>query len=113
VADNRKLNFRPRLLLLTIASLTIGLSSCFTDVIREVNKSEQLSQVKQTLSYTEFVQQVQQGKIKKVGLSPDRTKVLIKDKDGAKIVVNLPPKDSGLIDILTKNSVEIYILPNN
>jgi ATP-dependent Zn protease len=113
VTDDRKLNFRPQLLLITIVSLTIGLSSCFGNVAREVIKSDRLSQVKKSLGYNEFIQQVQQGKIKKVGLSPDRTKVLIKDKDGAEIVVNLPPKDNGLIDILTKNSVEVYVLPSN
>jgi ATP-dependent Zn protease len=110
VSDNRWKKFRQSILLLSLASLTIISSAC-TNYVGKSLESSQFSQAKKTLKYSDFIQQVEQGKIKKVGLSSDRSKVLLEDKDGVKVVVNLPPNEERLIDILTKKSVEIYVIP--
>ena len=64
------------------------------------------------MQYDEFIQQVKQDKIKKVGLSADRTKILLKDDKGVETLVNIPPKTDRLVDTLTGKSVEIYVIPN-
>jgi len=47
-----------------------------------------------------------------VSLSADRSKALVTAADGSKVIVNLP-NDPGLIDILTKNGVDISVFPQN
>jgi ATP-dependent Zn protease len=111
VSDNRWKKSRQPILLLLIASL-MTISSACTNYFGSSSESSQFSQVKKTLKYSDFIQQVEQGKIKKVGLSVDRTKALLEDKDGIKAIVNLPPNTKPLIDALTKKSVEIYVIPN-
>ena len=113
---NRLKNYRQQLLLLLVAGLMMSLSSCIADITSKVIENDRssksaFSQVKKSLEYSEFIRQVEQGKIKKVGLTADRTKILLEDKDGIKIVVNLPPNTEQLIDTLTKKSVEIYVIP--
>jgi ATP-dependent Zn protease len=108
------MNIKSQFLLVLAAILTIGTTSCLGDLTKTALESDrsEISKAKKSLEYSAFIQQVEQGKVKKVGLSVDRTKALIKDPDGTPIVVNIPPKASQLIDILTKNSVEVYIIPN-
>lgn len=65
---------------------------------------------KETWRYSHFIQEVQQGRVERVSLSSDRSKALLASPDGNKVVVNLP-KDPELLDILTKNKVDISVLP--
>jgi cell division protease FtsH len=111
VSDNRWKQFRQTILLLLIAASLMTISSACTNYFDRSVESSPFSQAKKTLKYSEFIQQVEQGKIEKVGLSVDRTKILLEDKDGVKAIVNLPPNSERLIDTLTKNSVEIYVIP--
>jgi ATP-dependent Zn protease len=108
------MNIKNLFLLVLAASLILGMTSCLGDLTKMALESDrsEISKAKKSLEYNEFIQQVEQGKIKKVGLSADRTKALIKDREDTPIVVNLPAQNSQLIDILTKNSVEIYVIPH-
>ncbi len=75
---------------------------------------EKPAQTQKTLKYSQFIQEVKQGNIENVGLSADRSKALVQEKDGTKLSVNLPPNDNQLVDILTTNvKGNIYVLPQN
>ncbi|HEY9872110.1 MAG TPA: ATP-dependent zinc metalloprotease FtsH3 [Candidatus Obscuribacterales bacterium] len=73
---------------------------------------EKPTQTQKAWKYSEFIQEVEGGKIEKVGLSADRTKALVLAPDGSKVVVNLP-NDPDLISILTKKGVDISVLPQS
>ncbi len=89
-----------------LAVVAIALATTFL----EPNKG----QVQKTLKYSQFIQEVQQGNIENVGLSADRSRALVQEKDGTKLTVNLPPNDNQLVSILTKNvKGNIYVLPQN
>jgi cell division protease FtsH len=65
------------------------------------------------LEYSQFMQELKQGKVERVGLSTDRSKALVQAKDGTKAIVKLNPNDTQLIDVLVANvKGGIYILPN-
>lgn len=72
---------------------------------------EKQPQTRETWRYSQFIQEVEKGRVQRVNLSSDRTKALVTPADGEKKVVNLPPSDVDLIDILVKNKVEIAVLP--
>ncbi len=75
---------------------------------------EKPAQTEQKLKYSKFIQEVKQGEIENVGLSADRSIAKVQAKDGTKMVVNLPPNDNQLINILTDNvKGNIYVLPQN
>jgi cell division protease FtsH len=75
---------------------------------------EKPAQTQKTLKYSQFIQEVKQGNIENVGLSADRSKALVQEKDGTKLTVNLPPNDNQLVSILTTNvKGNIYVLPQN
>lgn len=66
-----------------------------------------------TLTYSDFITQVKQHKIERVVLSTDRTQAQVTNPNGgAPLLVNLPP-DPDLIDILSKNNVDIAVRPQN
>ncbi len=65
---------------------------------------------RETWRYSQFIQEVEKGRIERVNLSSDRAKALVTSLDGNKVLVNLP-NDPDLIDILTKNNVDISVLP--
>jgi cell division protease FtsH len=89
-----------------LAVVAIALATTFL----EPNKG----QVQKTLKYSQFIQEVKAGNIENVGLSADRSKALVQEKDGTKLAVNLPPNDNQLIDILTTNvKGNIYVLPQS
>ena len=67
-------------------------------------------QSRETWKYSQFIQEVQKGRVERVNLSSDRTKALVTPMDGEKKIVNLP-NDPELIDTLIKNKVEIAVLP--
>ena len=75
---------------------------------------EKPAPAQKTLKYSQFIQEVKQGEIENVGLSADRSRALVQAKDGTKALVNLPPNDNQLVNILTDNvKGNIYVLPQN
>jgi cell division protease FtsH len=74
---------------------------------------DQQPQSRETWRYSQFLQEVQQGNIESVKISGDRTKAFVPAQDGTPILVNLPPGDTELIDILSENNVDIAVLPQS
>ena len=74
---------------------------------------EKPAQTQKTLKYSEFIQEVKQGDIERVGLSSDRSKAIAVNKDGTRAFVNLPPNDTQLVNILTDKVGDIYVLPQS
>lgn len=75
---------------------------------------EKPAPAQKTLKYSTFIQEVKQGDIENVGLSADRSRAVVTAKDGTKALVNLPPNDNQLVNILTENvKGNIYVLPQN
>jgi cell division protease FtsH len=62
--------------------------------------------------YSQFIQEVEGNRVDKINISSDRSKALVTSQDGSKVIVNLP-NDPELINILTKNKVDISVLPQN
>jgi cell division protease FtsH len=62
--------------------------------------------------YSQFIQEVEGKRVDKINISSDRSKALVTAQDGTKVIVNLP-NDPELINILTKNKVDISVLPQN
>ncbi len=60
--------------------------------------------------YSQFIREVEQSNVAKVTISSDRTRALVYQEDGKKATVNLP-SDPELLDILTKNGVDISVSP--
>ncbi|MEL7352256.1 MAG: ATP-dependent zinc metalloprotease FtsH3 [Cyanobacteria bacterium P01_A01_bin.116] len=62
-----------------------------------------------TQRYSQFIEQVEQGRIENVAISSDKSQARFASPDGnGRIVVNLP-QDPGLVDILTRNNVDISV----
>jgi cell division protease FtsH len=74
---------------------------------------EKPAQTQKVLKYSDFIQEVKQGDIERVGLSADRSKAIAVSKDGSRAYVNLPPNDTQLVNILTDKVGDIYVLPQN
>ncbi|ACA98057.1 MULTISPECIES: ATP-dependent zinc metalloprotease FtsH3 [Cyanophyceae] len=87
-----------------LAIVVISLAVSFLD---------QQPQSRETWRYSQFLQEVQQGNIESVKISGDRTKAFVPAQDGTPILVNLPPGDTELIDILSENNVDIAVLPQS
>ncbi|MFM8306434.1 MAG: ATP-dependent zinc metalloprotease FtsH3 [Microcystis aeruginosa] len=66
--------------------------------------------VQQTWKYSEFFQEVREGKVETVRLSADRQRAIVPTQDGTNVLVNLP-NDPQLINILAENNVDISVLP--
>ena len=71
---------------------------------------KQPQSTRETWRYSQFIQEVQKGRVERVSLSSERSKALVTSLEGSKVLVNLP-NDPDLIDILTKNHVDISVLP--
>ncbi len=84
-----------------LAIVVIALATAFFD---------KQPQTRETWRYSEFVQQVEANNVNKVSLSADRSRALVQAQDGNRVLVNLP-NDPELINILTKNNVDISVLP--
>jgi cell division protease FtsH len=74
---------------------------------------EKPAQTQKVLKYSDFIQEVKQGDIERVGLSADRSKAIAVSKDGSRAYVNLPPNDTQLVNILTDKVGDIYVLPQS
>ena len=64
---------------------------------------------KETLKYSEFIQQVEKKQIQKVAISNDRSRAVVQRESGEKILINLVPGDQSLIKTLTDNGVDISV----
>ena len=84
-----------------LAIVVIALGTAFFD---------KQPQSRETWRYSDFIQAVEKGRVAQVRLSPDRSRALVKPQDGTQVIVNLP-EDPDLIGILTKNNVDISVLP--
>ncbi|MGB2924813.1 MAG: ATP-dependent zinc metalloprotease FtsH3 [Limnothrix sp.] len=87
-----------------LAIVVISLAVSFLD---------QQPQSRETWRYSEFLQEVQTGNIESVKINSDRSQAFVPAQDGTPILVNLPPGDTELIDILSDNNVDIAVLPQN
>ncbi len=68
----------------------------------------------ETWKYSQFIQAVEAKKVAKVRISADRTRAIAKTEDGGQdVLVNLPPNDPDLINILAQNNVDISVLPQS
>ncbi|BAY30633.1 MULTISPECIES: ATP-dependent zinc metalloprotease FtsH3 [Tolypothrix] len=67
-------------------------------------------QSREPLRYSQFIQEVEKGRIDKVSLSADRSTALVTSRDGNKKVVTLV-NDPDLINTLTAKGVDISVLP--
>jgi cell division protease FtsH len=69
------------------------------------------TQTQKTVRYSEFIQDVKQGNVERVGISGDRTFAEAQIKDGSRVRVNLPQNDAQLMNILTdKVGENIYVV---
>ena len=62
-----------------------------------------------TWRYSKLIEEVENNNVEKIRISADRTMAEVKSGEGT-ITVNLPP-DPDFIDILTKQDVDIAVLP--
>jgi cell division protease FtsH len=69
-------------------------------------------QSRQVWRYSQLIQAVESRQVAKIGISADRTQAQVITEDGSRVLVNLP-NDPEFIDILTKNNVDIAVLPQN
>lgn len=67
---------------------------------------------RQTWRYSQFIDAVTNHKVEKVGISADRTQAQVVTQDGSRVLVNLP-NDPELIDLLTRNNIDISVLPQS
>ncbi|MCL6579872.1 MAG: ATP-dependent zinc metalloprotease FtsH3 [Candidatus Bathyarchaeota archaeon] len=87
-----------------LAIVVVSLATAFFD--KQPQRGE-------TLRYSEFITQVQEGKIEKVQISADRSVARVRNPNGNTYsIVNLP-SDPDLINILTANKVDISVLPQS
>ncbi|CCQ50895.1 Cell division protein FtsH [Crocosphaera watsonii WH 8502] len=71
------------------------------------------TQSRETLTYSEFIDRVENNRVDRVTLSSDRTQARVPNPEGgAPQLVNLP-NDPDLINILSENKVDIAIQPPN
>ncbi|OCQ88995.1 cell division protein FtsH [Nostoc sp. MBR 210] len=64
----------------------------------------------QTWRYSQFIQEVEKGRVTQVRLSADRSTAIVKSQDGTNIKVTLV-NDPDLINTLTSKGVDISVLP--
>ncbi|MFB2922907.1 MULTISPECIES: ATP-dependent zinc metalloprotease FtsH3 [Aerosakkonema] len=84
-----------------LALVVVALATAFFD-----NKQPQ----RETWRYSEFLQKVESKQVGKVSISADRSTARVQAANGNKVIVNLP-NDPELFNFLTKNNVDITVLP--
>jgi len=86
-----------------LAIVVIALGTAFLD--------DRQTQSRPVLTYSEFINQVENNQIDRISLSADRTQAKVPNPEGGQpILVNLP-NDPQLINILTKNKVDFVVVP--
>ncbi len=68
--------------------------------------------IKQTWAYSQLIQEVENQRVSKISISPDRAQAQAITQDGTRVLVNLP-NDPQLLDILASNNVDISVLPQS
>jgi cell division protease FtsH len=84
-----------------LAIVVIALGTAFFD---------KQPQSRETWRYSQFIQEVEKGRVERVSLNADRSQALVTPLDGEKRLVNLV-SDPELINTLTKYNVDITVLP--
>ena len=84
--------------------LIISTSSC--GIIPDQQKENNLRR----MSYSDFIEAVQDKEISRVLISPDNATAQVVEIDGSRSEVNLAP-DKDLLKILTENNVDIAVTP--
>lgn len=70
-------------------------------------------QSRETLTYSDFIHQIETNQIERINLSADRTQAQVPNPNGGQpYLVNLP-NDPDLINILTQHSVDIAVQPQS
>jgi cell division protease FtsH len=100
--NNNNKKWRNAGLYALLAIVVIALATAFLD---------KQPQAQETWRYDKFIKEVTSGKVESVRLSADRTRAIVPAQDGTQVLVNLLPNDTQLIDILTKNGVDIAVQP--
>ena len=100
--NNNNKKWRNAGLYVLLAIVVIALGSTFL---------ENQSPSRKTWAYSTLVDQVENNQVETLKISADRTKAYVTDQEGASILVNLPPNDPQLIDILMDNQVDFAVLP--
>ena len=100
--NNNNKKWRNAGLYALLAIVVIALATAFLD---------RQPQSQATWRYDKFISEVTSGRVESVRLSADRTKAIVPAQDGTQVLVNLLPNDPQLIDFLTKNGVDISVLP--
>jgi cell division protease FtsH len=103
VNKNNNKKWRNAGLYVLLAIVVIALGTAFLD---------KQPQSRESWKYSKLISEVESGQVENVKLSADRTQALVVDRDGNSVLVNLP-NDPQLFDILTKNGVDISILPQS
>ncbi len=98
---NKDKKWRNAGLYVLLAIVVVALGTAFLD--REPTQQT-------TWKYSQFLQEVESGKVETVQLSSDRAKAIVTREDGVQVLVNIP-SDSDLIDTLTDNGVDISVKP--
>ncbi len=101
---NKNKKWRNAGLYALLAMVVIALGTAFLD--RE-------TQSRDTWAYSQFIDQVTSDQVETVKISADRSQAVATKLDGEQVLVNLPPNDPGLINILTENRVDIAVLPQS
>ncbi len=100
---NNNKKWRNAGLYVLLAIVVIALGTAFLD---------KQPQSRESWKYSKFIDEVESGQVENVKLSADRSQALVTDQEGNPVLVNVP-NDPQLFDILTKNGVDISILPQN
>jgi cell division protease FtsH len=100
--NNNNKKWRNAGLYALLAIVVIALATAFLD---------RQPQSQATWRYDKFISEVTSGRVESVKLTADRTKAIVPAQDGTQVLVNLLPNDPQLIDFLTKNGVDISVLP--
>lgn len=101
--NNNNKKWRNAGLYALLAIVVIALATAFLD---------QEPETQATWRYSEFINNVEQGKVETVKLNGDRSQATATAQDGRQIKVNLPD-DPQLIDTLTENNVDISVDPES
>jgi len=96
---NKDKKWRNAGLYVLLAIVVVALGTAFLD--REPTQQT-------TWKYSEFIQEVESGKVETVELSSDRSQAIVTREDGVQVLVNIP-SDPDLINTLTRNNVDILV----
>jgi len=100
---NKNKKWRNAGLYALLVIVLIALGTAFFDPPRDTSE---------TWKYSQLIQEVESNRIDTVRLSADRSQAKVTAQDGTQVEVNIP-NDPDFINILSKNGVDIVVLPQN